>query len=132
MRKVLLILVTAIGFGISTNAQVSNSRNNTDQIIGVWKYAGEYSGLEVKCIITKSHYVTIYLRNNVIIASFGGTCSFDGETFIETIQFGTQGYEGKIGQIGTFKIKFEGKRINKSGVLYPSNARINEFWERVE
>ena len=132
VKKVLLLLIAIIGVGISVNAQVSNARSRADQIQGVWKYVyANDPSLEVKCIITKGHFVFTYVRDNVITASFGGTCSFDGETYVENVKFGTRGYESQIGAVGRYSIRFEGNNMRKTGEVYPSNTRINETWERV-
>jgi len=113
-----------------------NAKNNTDQLIGVWKFVSSTSpmsaNIEIVKIITKGYFVCIHIRDNVITTSFGGTCSLDGETYIENILFGTQN-RGDIGRTGTFKIKFEDKKMYLSGLVSGFNrVPFSEVWERVE
>jgi hypothetical protein len=129
------VAVIAILYFVSVSFKSNeNQRNNADQIVGVWKFASIPEGgtFEIKKIITKGHFVCIYTRDNVIITSFGGTCSFDGETYIENIEFGTKN-RNDIGRTGTFKIRFEGKKMYLSGQV-SGNGRVpfSETWERVE
>ena len=113
----------------------TKSINNTDQIIGVWKFVSPTSPVvsrEIVKIITKGYFVCIHISDNVITTSFGGSCSFDGETYIENILFGTQN-RGDTGRTGTFKIKFEDKKMYLSGqVSGPNRVPFSEVWERVE
>jgi len=130
MKKVLLILIAIIGFGFSIHSQVPNSSNKTDQIIGVWKLPLNDPSLEIKCIITKGYWLTIYVRDNIITSSIGGTYTFDGETYKNIILFGTQGTDGN--RRGTWKVRFEGNKMHLNGTISTSNQNYYEIWERVE
>ena len=112
-----------------------NSENNIDQIIGVWKIVstGVPENVKTQKIITKEHFILTMTIDNVIVSSFGGTCSFDGKTYIEKIEFGTQNRTDNIGQKGEYKIRFEGKKMYLSGqVSGPNRVPFSEIWERVE
>ena len=112
-----------------------NTGNNPDQIIGVWKFVSSPSmmaRIEIVKIITKGYFVCMHITNNGIVTSFGGPCTFDGETYIENIMFGTQN-RNDIGRTGTFKIKFEDKKMYLSGLVSgPDRVPFSEVWERVE
>ena len=111
-----------------------NSENNTDQIIGVWKLVstdiGEMRGERVK-IITKGHFIWTHTFNKMLVASAGGTYTFDGETYTENIEFGTQDMSNFFDKKGVVKIRFEGKRMHYTGLL-ADVIPLNEVWERVE
>jgi len=120
-------------FSCSTN-KTTISEKKADKIIGVWKFSSDSFGtpIEARKIITKDYFVCFHLYNNVIVTSFGGTCSFDGETYIENINFGTQN-RNDIGRTGTFKIRFEDNKMYLSGLVSGNNrVPFSEIWERLE
>ena len=109
-----------------------NTGNNTEQIVGVWKFISASTSKEIVKIITKGHFTCIHILDNVIVTSFGGSYSFDGETYIENILFGTEN-RNDIGRTGTFKINFENKKMYLSGLVSgPNRVPFSEIWERVE
>jgi len=112
----------------------TKSNNNTDQIIGVWKMVSPgWPVGEVRKIITKGHFLLILtMPDNTIGASFGGTYSFDGETYIENIEFGTQNRISNIGRKGVLKVKFEDNKMFSAGQLEEGRFLYDEVWERVE
>ena len=111
-----------------------NSEKNIDQIIGVWKListdTGPRGGEGIK-IITKGHFLWTHAINNTIVSSAGGTYTFDGETYTENIEFGTQGMSNFFGTKGVIKVRFEGNKIYYTGLL-AENIPYNEVWERME
>jgi len=111
-----------------------NQGSNADQIVGVWKLIstdrGEFSGERIK-IITKGHFIWTHTINNVIVYSGGGSCTFDGETYTENIEFGTQDMKSFFGKKAVIKVRFEGKTLYYTGLLAES-IPLNEVWERVE
>jgi hypothetical protein len=108
-----------------------NSKDGTQQIIGVWK---EVSGIRpvvnIK-IITKDRFIWTWTSDNKIMASAGGTYTFDGETYIENIEYGTENMSGFFGKKAVVKVRFEGDKMYYSGTLAESVA-LNEIWERME
>ena len=108
-----------------------NSETDTDQIVGVWKMISTDMSGEMVKIITKNHFVWTHSVNNVIVRSAGGTYAFDGETYTENIEFGTQGMSNFFGKKAVVKVRFEGKKITTSGLL-AEVISLNEVWERVE
>ena len=116
----------------SSSKSLVNSENKTDQIIGVWKQISGWSGGgEVKKIITKDHFVVILTFNNIIEASFGGSCSFDGDTYTESMEYGTPNRKGNIGRKGIFNIQFEDNKMYLSRQPGTGNP-LYEIWERIE
>ena len=125
----------AILFCVSSSFKSpENSVTNTDQIIGVWKMSstdrGEMRGERVK-IITKGHFIWTHTFNNEVVASAGGTYTFDGETYTENIEFGTKDMSAFLSKKAVVKIRFEGKKMNYTGIL-AERVPLNEVWERVE
>ena len=124
------IACVAILFCVSfTFKSQVNSENDAEQIIGVWK-VHQQNGEMIK-IITKSRFVWTWTSNNVIIASSGGTYIFDGETYTENIEFGTQNQSSLNGKKVAVKVRFDGKMLYASGQL-AENRPLNEVWERIE
>jgi hypothetical protein len=117
LKKIFLgaiVACVAILFCVSSSFKSpTNSENNTDQIIGVWKListeTGPRGGEGIK-IITKSHFLWTHSINNTIVSSAGGTYTFDGETYTENIEFGMQGMSNFFGKKAVIKVLFEGKR----------------------
>jgi hypothetical protein len=65
------------------------------------------------------------------VSSAGGTCTFDGETYTEKIEFGVQSMSNFFGKKAVVKVQFKEKNINTSGLL-ADVIPLNEVWERVE
>jgi len=107
-----------------------NTGNNMDQIIGVWKSVSGTNGERVK-IITQGHFIWTQTINNRIVASAGGSYTFDGETYTENIEFGTENMSKFFGKKAVVKIQFEGKKMNYIGLL-ADTISLNEVWERIE
>ena len=122
------ILFCASCASVSFKSQV-NSPNDTEQIIGVWKVNQAYG--EMIKIITESHFVWTWTLNNIIIASSGGTYTFDGVTYTEYIEFGTQNQSSLNGKKAVVKVRFDGKMLFATGLL-DENRPLNEVWERIE
>ena len=106
----------------------SKYKDNTDQIIGVWKLVPPVSSsIEGKKIYTKEHFIVfLVMPDKNISASHGGTYSFDGETLIENIEFSTPNRAPLIGLKPDLKVRFEGNR------LYAQLGTNIEIWERIE
>ena len=126
----IVILFCACG---SSQSHVK-SKNNTDQIIGVWKHVSSQwsvaSQMEIIKVITKRHFSITYIVDKDIVASKFGTYTFDGETFTELVEFASDNQIATIGKKATVKVRFEDKKIYTSGKF--ENIPLNEVWERVE
>ncbi len=114
----------------------TNSVNNIDQIIGVWKIvspelSGEGEQENIK-IITKDRFIWTHTINSMIIFSLGGTYSFDGETYTEIIKFGTPNQRTAFGKKVVYKVRFEDKKMHIIGGYENDHRVFNEIWERIE
>ena len=122
-------------FCVSVSFSGTNSKDNTDQIIGVWKVISprlpENSNQNRIKIITKGHFIWIHTLGNKVVASLGGTCTFDGETYTENIEYGTPNMNSYyFGEKSAFKVKFEDNKMYINGGT--EKETFNEIWERVE
>ena len=134
--KVVWLAVACIAFLFyacgSSKSHVS-SDNISNQLIGVWKNVSPGQRGEMIKVITKNRFVwTWAFDNNTIVASARGTYTFDGETYTETIECGTQNQGAFIGKKAIVKLRFEGNnKFYSSGILADSMP-LNEVWERIE
>jgi len=110
------------------------SSDNTNQLIGVWKHVSSTmmgaDMMEIKKVFTKNCFIMLYIVNDEIVASKGGTYTFDGETCTENIEYATQNQRTTIGKKATVKVRFEEKKIYTTGAF--EGIALNEVWERVE
>jgi len=120
------IACVAILFCVSfTSKSHVTSENATNQMIGVWKNVSGAVPVESIKIITKERFIWTWIHENKIVASASGTYTFDGETYIETIDFATENMSSLLGKKAVSKIRFEENKMYCSGTL-------NEVWERME
>ena len=125
------ILVCA---GASSQSR-KKSVNDTNRIIGVWSIVSpalpENNDQKKIKIITKGHFIWMYTLGNRIATSLGGTCTFDGETYTENIEYGTPNMNSYyFGEKAVYKVKFEDNKMHISGGT--GVEVFNEVWERVE
>ena len=128
LKKVILFSFF-VCFSLLLQAQMKSvSENKADQIIGVWR-PDSFEDQTIK-IITQDRFVWLRIRDNSIISSLGGSYTFDGETYIENIEYGTPNMDsGYFGSKSVFQVRFEGykKYITGIGAL----ETFNEVWVRV-
>ena len=134
-RKIFFALFFAsiiiIGCGNSSGKSSVSSEKKTDQIIGVWKDVTGTKPVESIKIITKERFIWTWTVDNKLVASASGTYTFDGETYIENIEFGTENMSSLFGKKSVFKIRFEGNKVYYSGTL-AERTPLDEVWERME
>jgi len=109
-----------------------DSREKTAPIVGVWNLVSPEwpGGGEIKKIITKEHFVVLLTSDNIVISSFGGTYSLDGETCTESIEFGSSNRSQNIGTKSIVKVNVKGNVMNVTWQM--SGRDVNEVWVRVE
>jgi hypothetical protein len=115
----------------------------TSMLTGTWKLITYQYGNQPKLtlpeeyqwikLITPTHFTWVHYttNNKVVSSSAGGTYSFDGETYVETIDFGGMGMQRYFDKQHTFKVTFEENKMYQSGYLAYS-LHIKEVWEKVE
>ena len=127
-------MAVLLSVSVSFNTQLPSNQDK-EQIIGVWKEVivglPENSNHQRIKFITKGHFIWIHTYGNTLIMSMGGKCTFDGETYTEVIEYGTQTANKSIlGKTSVFKVTFDGNQMH---IIGGTDAEtFNEIWERVE
>ena len=102
------------------------------QLIGVWKNVSPRFRGEMIKFISKDYFVwTWSIENNVVVHSAGGVYIFDGETYTETLKYGTATQQRYVGQQAVVKVRFEYNKFYSTGHL-AGMMLLNEVWERIE
>lgn len=135
MKKILLILALssiALLFSAYDSPKSLINSENDSKLIGVWKNVTPGQGGIMIKIITKDRFMWTWSFDNIIISSAGGVYHFDGKTYTETIEYGTNNQGPIIGKKAIVKVEFEGdNRFHSSGML-ADRIPLNEVWERIE
>jgi len=118
----------------SVNENKTTSENKDERIIGVWKMvypelSGE-NGMEKIKIITKDRFMWTRTYNNQYVEVSGGTYTFDGETYTESVKYELPNMSKNVEKKAIVKVQFEGNKMLTSGQV--ENLLLNEIWERVE
>ena len=134
-KRFLWITIGCIGIlfcvCVSFKSHVNIENDTKQQIIGVWKDISGTLPYENIKIITKERFIWTWTSNNIIMFSASGTYTFDGETYIENIEYGTQSMRNEFGKKAVMKIRFEGNKMYYSGI-HGDNVSINRIFERME
>lgn len=132
------IICVSILFCISCNTyRKVGSENKADSLVGVWRQVSRVSaggnGVEITKIITENHFFVTTVSEGIVKAAFGGTYSVDGNTLIETVEFGTPNRKHAIGK-SLLNYKFENGNLHLSWQMKRGEYTIwdKEIWERVE
>jgi len=124
-----LLFVTAL-----SASSVQAQSQKTNPAVGVWKLVypevGTMGNQTKKKIITEGHFIWVHTFDNVVAYSLGGICSYDGETYTETVQYRSPNMEDYIGEKAVYKLEFKDGKMYCSGTFGPE--KIYEIWERVE
>ena len=127
----LLTVFFVLNYSCHTS-QSSRTSGNNSKLIGVWKNVSPGQNGEMIKFITKDHFVWTWSFDNKVMASAGGIYEFDGETYTETLEYGTENQNNFIGKKAIVKITFEGNnKFHYSGML-AGRMPLNEVWERIE
>lgn len=104
-------------------------------IAGTWEHvSGDMSEYRQIKLLTGTHFVwATYERDTgMLVASAGGTYEFDGHTYIERLDFGSEAFLlDLIGRDQVFAAKLEGDEWYHEGTL-TSGAEVREVWRRLE
>jgi hypothetical protein len=106
-------------------------------LIGTWAYAGTpeeiveppEKGARLK-FFTGRHWTITHPDAETGAVGFhhGGTYALEGDKYVETIEYATEGTADLIGQAFTFTIKVDGDTYTQTGVGNP----YNEVWKRLK
>ncbi|MDH6310535.1 hypothetical protein M2451_003375 [Dysgonomonas sp. PFB1-18] len=127
-------IITLFFITILPTSSIQAQSQKTNPTVGVWKLvypAIAMTGNQAKVkIITEGHFIWTHTYDNVIVYSLGGTCSFDGETYSEEVQYGVENMRSLIGGKALYKVQFEDGKMHCIGTFGPE--KIDEIWERVK
>lgn len=136
MTKKILLGLTIASFAIlfcacSSSKSIGKAKEDS-KLVGVWKNVSPGHRGEMIKVITKGRFVWTWAFENTVTASAGGMYHFDGETYTETIEYGTQNQRPIVGQKAIVKVWFEtDNKFHSSGTL-AGGMPLNEVWERIE
>jgi hypothetical protein len=131
----LVLVILAISCG--------NIKKNSSKIIGTWELTSFQYGVRERQImpnslhriklITPTHFnwIQFNTHDKMVTNSAGGKFSFDGNNYIETIEFAGAGMTPYLGKVQKFIIKVEGDKLHLSGQL-SDNLKIDEIWTKLK
>jgi hypothetical protein len=114
-----------------------NSQKESSKLLGTWQLVSYQYGddanqtvpesLQYIKIISTTHFTWVHFaaKDKLVFDIAGGRYTFDGENYIETIEFGGSAMLSYVGKDQTFKIKLEGGKMYLSGSL-SDNLKIAE------
>lgn len=104
---------------------------------GTWEHGFENApqDRQVK-VITKDHFIWVtYDRESKLpLTCAGGSCSFQGDTYKEVVEFGrfgTDELQKVVGKEQVFKVEFQGDQVTITGTL-SNGQELREVWTRVK
>ena len=112
-------------------------RRPPGRLIGTWEFAGEPGkvvgpkpGGPLISLTGTTHFaITEYdPATGKVVTHHGGTYTFDGNEYVETVRFGTPNRAPIINKSFKFKIKFEGDTFTQTGI----DNDFKEVWKRVK
>jgi hypothetical protein len=82
--------------------------------------------------ITPTHFIWVWIDpNKKVTNSMGGTCTHEGDSYIEKPEFAAEGMEAYLGKAQKFTAKVEGDKWTQSGEL-SDGMKLEEIWQRVK
>jgi hypothetical protein len=121
-----------------------NAQQDSSSIMGTWKLITlKHGEKEIKIapedsiqrlkFITQNSFVWIqYLKRNKIVRnSIGGTYTFNGNIYVENINFVGLGSIESLGASNAFKVKIIEDKMYLSGKL-STGVFVDEIWQRLD
>ncbi len=144
MKKLVIVLVMLV-FTISLQAQQESNKSSSSHL-GTWqlisfKYWENAEGFtefpkdrrRIK-LITDNHFTWTEFNAETkrIEIAAGGSCSMNGDTYIESIDFAlSPDMENQIGRRYSFTIRIEDDKLFQSGFI-EEGFKIEEVWQRMK
>ena len=133
-RAVLVSLVTLMVCGCSSLRRSSNPAP-VDGIVGTWEHvSADMSGYRQVKMLTGSHFAwaTYERQTGMLVASAGGKYYFDGTTYIERPDFGSEPFLlDLVGKDQVFTARLDGDKWYHSGTL-TNGTEVREVWNRLQ
>ena len=135
-KKITLSLIMMLLTVFAIKAQ-----NNESDIMGSWRViSSKLDGVNQNLsntiktkLITKKHFswFSCTEKNRIARNSVGGTYTFDGKVYIETIDCVGVGSTNYLGKKHVFNVKIDGNKMYVKGTL-STKVKLDEVWERTE
>ena len=116
-------------------------QNVKPNIIGAWRCVKSvHGGVDKKVdgvvfvkYITKTTFtwVSSSKETKIVRSAMGGTCSFDGKTYVENIAYIGPDMIRFLGKKHVFTVEIKGNRMHLFGTM-SDKVYIDEIWERIE
>jgi len=135
MRRILFVSLAVVLLCGCSVATRSGPPGRADAIAGTWEhiFAAMPEYRQVK-LLTGSRFVwATYERDSgMLVASAGGTYEFDGKTYIERLEFGSEALLLElVGREQVFTAKLDGEEWYHTGTL-TNGIEVRELWKRLE
>ncbi|NLU39707.1 MAG: helix-turn-helix transcriptional regulator [Bacteroidales bacterium] len=143
MKKVIFLVIAFMVLGFFLANAKNDAQQESSKIIGTWKIISNKvgNGETVMAsesspslkLITQSHFTWIRYNadTQLIEGSAGGRYIFEGDSYIEILDFGSLEMKGYLGTKSTFKVLFDGNKMTISGNL-SSGLKVEQVWEKVK
>ena len=117
------------------------SQGCKQEIIGAWRCVGSVHG-GVRAQIKNTYFVKYISKTSfswisssmdtkIIRSAMGGTCSYDGQTYIESIAYIGPDMTRFLGKKHVFKVDIKGNKMHLSGKM-SDKVYIEEDWVRID
>jgi hypothetical protein len=137
-----LAVVAAMATAAATWADDPKGNGKADnKLVGTWKrVSAKFDGkdnplpagyTQLKHVTPTQFMWAIYGEDGKLASALGGTYTLKGGEYVETPEYGMEGFDELKGKPQEFKWKVEGNKWYHSGKL-STGLTIEEVWERVE
>jgi hypothetical protein len=137
--KLSIALLSVFLIVVSVSAQVK-----TSELLGTWKLVShKYGGSDIQYandsivqrikLITPTTFTWVHFntKDQLVREVAGGTYVFDGDNYIESIDFGGASMQSFLNKKQAFKIKIQDGQLYQFGVL-TNGLPIEEVWKKIE
>ena len=135
MRRILLVSLAVVLLCGCSAAKRSGLPARAAVLAGTWEHiSADMPGYRQVKLLTGSHFVwATYERNSgMLVASAGGTYEFDGRTYIERLEFGSEALLLElVGRDQVFTANLESDEWYHEGTL-TNGIEVRELWKRLD
>lgn len=136
MKTKIIVLLFLISIQLS-----SFSQDCKKEIIGAWRCVNSVHGgvkAQIKNVYfvkyiskTSFSWISSSKETNIIRSAMGGTCTYDGKTYIENIAYIGPDMIRFLGKKHVFKVDIKGNKMHISGTM-SDKVYIEEDWVRID
>ncbi len=124
-------------------AGCSSKKESTPDLNGAWQLVSYQYGhssektvgenLKKIKLITANHFVFVHYGTDdkMLTSTAGGRISYDGKTYIETIDFADNTMKNYLDNKQTFVVKLDNDKMFLEGQL-SDGLKIKEVWQKLE